>query len=318
VLLDETEPYSGTRRLGSWVVDVTTTVVVPTFNRAALLERLLAALGNCASISRHEVIVIDDGSTDGTAEVVRRFKSVRYAHQSNAGAAAARNFGLREASGDIVAFIDDDCVPDERWLEDLEAAWARDPDAGGIGGTIRPLVDSRLARFVQLEGLIDHGWDGGAIRALVTANASFRRALLENLGGFDESFPGAAGEDTDLSFRMRAAGHRLVVVQGATVYHDHRTGLRPLLHTYRNHGRGRRLLRSRHPSEGLGADATRKLGPAYWVGRWRSYRSCTSRFEAVLFVALRGAGLLNYVVGAKLPTRRVMVRRQPKMRSHGR
>jgi glycosyltransferase involved in cell wall biosynthesis len=93
--------------------------VVPTFNRIATLRQTLTALA-AQDYPDYEIIVVDDGSSDGTGDVVtREFPAVRYVRQPNRGPAAARNVGIRAALGDIVAFTDDDCLPPVDWLSRL-------------------------------------------------------------------------------------------------------------------------------------------------------------------------------------------------------
>lgn len=235
------------------MADPVLSVVIPTYNRAALLERVLAALDvQEGLVDEVEVIVVDDGSSDDTAAVVAAHPGVVYLHQANAGPAAARNRGWSKASGRLIAFTDDDTVPDRRWLADLGEAFAADPTLGAVGGTVRPLHLSFLTRFVQAEQQASHGvGPQGEIKYLVTANGAYRRDVLEALGGFDETFPAASGEDTDLTIRAQAAGHRLALVDGAVVLHDHPRRLRPILRTYRKHGRSRRLVIGGNPSAPL-------------------------------------------------------------------
>jgi GT2 family glycosyltransferase len=275
-------------------------VVVPTYNRAPSLRRLLAALQEAqVPAGGVEVVVVDDGSSDDTGEVVRTAgPPFRYVRQDNRGPAAARNRGWAAARGEIVAFTDDDTVPDRRWLVDLVEWFEAHPEAGAVGGAIQPLRSGFLADFVQLDRLVGHGADQRGVRFLVTANAAFRRWALERVGGFDESFATPAAEDTDLSFRLRAAGVPLHTCAGAVVLHDHRTTLGELVETYFKHGRGFQALARSHP--GIGAGPARTLAtPAHWWGRYRRYRDegPMGRARSLAYVGLRVVGLASFAGG---------------------
>lgn len=196
-------------------------VVVPTYNRAALLAKCLAALAD-QSYRSYEVIVVDDGSDDETPSVVKRIPVARYLRQDNKGPAAARNLGIANARGELIAFTDDDCVVPSDWLEQLEGGYIRHPEAAGVGGYLEPpeeLLTSNI--FAQYERYVTHNVYGAGPHEVVggfecpaggTNNMSYRRRVLEEVGGFDESFPFAAGEDADLKWRICRQGHRLVYV----------------------------------------------------------------------------------------------------------
>jgi glycosyltransferase involved in cell wall biosynthesis len=193
-------------------------VVVPTHNRRQMLIRLLDALAVQCDVD-FEVIVIDDCSTDDTAEVLRREAGsgrLALTHDrtaTNSGPATARNLGWRRARADLVAFIDDDCVPEPGWLTGLLGAARQPRDGGGwelVQGATLPFPEQAagrgpFARFVWVDQ--DYG-------RYETCNIAYSRELLVRLGGFDESFGTVGGspvwgEDTDLGWRAREAGARV-------------------------------------------------------------------------------------------------------------
>jgi GT2 family glycosyltransferase len=280
------------------MVDPRTSVVVATRNRADRLKRLLAALdAQVAPPGGIETVVVDDGSTDSTLALLER-SGVRYETGSQRGPGSARNAGWRVASGSIVLFTDDDCVPDASWAVEMVAAFDREPDVDGIGGAIQPLHHGLIEDFAHIERLADHGRSSDdAVRYVVTANAGYRRRALERVGGFDESFAKPAGEDVDLSERVRATGGRLGLAPAALVSHEYRPGFGPLLRTYYRHGEARFQLRTRHASMGIGTSTQSALRPAAWTERYHRYEQVGGRARAASYTALRVAASGAFVAG---------------------
>lgn len=219
-------------------------VVIPTRNRCGDLTECLRALEDqTLPEDEFEVLVINDGSSDATAATVERFGRstrlrLRGIDQSNQGPAAARNLGIAQAKADLVAFIDDDCCPDAAWLEELMAALPGEPRCAGVGGSVRRRRDSTVSRFIDHVGTLAHLQRDGRVHYLVTANALFRRAALEEIRGFDTHFTWPGGEDPDLGDRLRPRGYSLAVTRGAVVRHRHRDTLGGLFCTYVRYGRG--------------------------------------------------------------------------------
>ena len=195
-------------------------VIVPTFNRADLLRRCLDALAQQDYAGPYEVIVVDDGSTDRTPGVLRSRPGVIHLRQANRGPAAARNRGIAAATGDILAFTDDDCLVPADWLSRLADGYVRHPAVAGVGGYLEAptevLEHNLLARFERSVGRDEYGagprevLGGFDCPAGGTNNMSYRRAVLEEVGGFDEAFPFAAGEDADLKRRITDRGYQLL------------------------------------------------------------------------------------------------------------
>lgn len=166
--------------------------------------------------------MVDDGSTDDTTAVVRRYPSVHLCTQPNAGPANARNRGAAEAQGDIVLFTDDDCVPTPDWVEAMLEPFS-DPEVVGAKGAYRTRQRSLTARFVQIEyedryrrmSLFPY------IDFVDTYSAAFRHEYFLAIGGYDTSFPLACAEDAELSYRMSARGWKMKFVPQAIVYHTH-------------------------------------------------------------------------------------------------
>ena len=167
-------------------------------------------------------MVIDDGSTDGTAEVASVYPNVRVVTQANAGPAAARNRGVQESKSPIVVFTDDDCVPTENWLDAMLRPFS-DPAVVGVKGVYRTRQKQLAARFVQIEYEDRYHLMSGhsSIDFIDTYSAAFRREKFLEAGGYDTSFPVACAEDVELSYRMSARGWKMKFAPDAVVYHTH-------------------------------------------------------------------------------------------------
>lgn len=273
-------------------------VIIPSYNRADRVPSLLTALLQQEYDGEFEVVVVDDGSCDETPAVLQEWtsrhpKRIRYLRQHNSGPAAARNRGAVEARGELLAFIDDDCLPERSWLRRLEEALRNSGTAAVAGAVINP-EDNWIGRYINRESVIDHVvTPEGAVTALVTGNAAVRADLFRKLGGFDEAIRVAGGEDTEFGFRLRATGHRIAHVPEARVRHESRVDLAGYLRMIYRHGRGRRRLGERFPGYRLSAPHLRLLWLLWPVRVWplrdyRRYRQAgISRGEALRYVVLR-------------------------------
>jgi GT2 family glycosyltransferase len=192
-----------------------------------------------------EVIVVDDGSRDRTATVAES-AGARVVRQENAGPAAARNRGWREAAAPIVLFTDADCVPRRDWARRLSRAIDdRFAVAGGSYGIANP--GHPLAEIVHAEILWRHARLPESVEFAGSYNLGARRSALERVGGFDESFPVPSAEDNDLSYRLRDAGFAIRFVREAIVDHHHPVSLTRYLREQSRHGTWRVFLYGTHP-----------------------------------------------------------------------
>jgi len=201
---------------------VSISVVVPAYNAAATMAECMAALSNqTIPRSEYEVIVVDDGSTDDTADIAARY-GARVLRQANSGPAVARNQGIAEARGAIILFTDADCAPAPDWIEQMTAPLA-DPQIAGSKGVYRTRQENLAARFIQIEyeDRYDHTARHKYVDFIDTYAACYRRNILFASGGFNTSFPFASVEDQELSFRLAQAGHKMVFNPRAAVYHRH-------------------------------------------------------------------------------------------------
>ena len=231
-------------------LSVGASVVVPSYDRPEQLQECLRAL---AAQDHHtfEVIIVDDGSKVPAAPLAESFADrlhVTCVRQANAGPAAARNAGAARAHGAILAFTDDDCRPARSWLSSLCAAIADAPDALAGGDTTNGLTDNvyaessqDLVSFLYRRALSDpQGFD-----FFTSNNMACAKDRFLSLGGFDTSFPLAAGEDREFGLRWKATGGRLIFVPDAVVEHRHVLTLRRFWRQQANYGRGAHHLRQR-------------------------------------------------------------------------
>jgi len=194
-------------------------IVVPTYRRPELLARCLAALVHQdLDPAAFEVVIADDAageSTRATVEGVALFARpvVRYVPVTGShGPAAARNAGWRAARGEVIAFTDDDTVPDPDWAAAGLGAFERDPALAAATGRTEVPIPPRPTDYERNES-------GLATAEFVTANCFVRRAALEAVGGFDERFRAAWREDSDLHFALLERGLKIVKVPSAVVVH---------------------------------------------------------------------------------------------------
>jgi lipopolysaccharide/colanic/teichoic acid biosynthesis glycosyltransferase/glycosyltransferase involved in cell wall biosynthesis len=223
-------------------------VIVPAHNAVQTIERCLEALLK-QSVPReeYEVIVVDDGSTDGTATLAG-FYGVRVLTQHHCGPAAARNLGASLARGEILLFTDADCAPTRTWIEEMTGAFA-DPDVVGVKGTYLTRQREWVARFVQIE--YEDRYDRTArqerIDFIDTYSAGYRRDVFLANSGFDTTFPTASVEDQELSFRLARKGYKMVFAPQARVYHCHDVSLGEYARRKFNIGYWKALLTQWHP-----------------------------------------------------------------------
>jgi glycosyltransferase involved in cell wall biosynthesis len=184
-----------------------------------LIDKVIAQ-----TVKPDEFVIVDDGSTDRTAEIVKnyakKYPRIKYIRQENAGPAMARNVAWRATDADICVFTDGDCVPNADWLEKLLAPFS-DASIGATAGTYRTVnTKSVLARFIGLEIEWKHSKYPRFIDAHGTYNLAVRKEILEKVGGMCEDYPMPSGEDWDMTYKISRFS-KIAFVPEAVVGHYH-------------------------------------------------------------------------------------------------
>lgn len=221
-------------------------------NRPARLADCLRALSVQTFLGKWEIVVVDDGSPNysAVADVLKKARAsieatagrtLHVVRQSNAGPASARNAGILSASGQIVAFTDDDCSPSPDWLERLVMHWRLHPSAMIGGTTLNGLPAEIFASASQLiVDLVYEHFNRDPSHAYCFASNNFRcgKAQFPELRGFDLDFPRAGAEDGDFCDQWRDRGWRLIWLENALVLHRHRQSFRQFVTLHLRYGLG--------------------------------------------------------------------------------
>jgi O-antigen biosynthesis protein len=235
-------------------------VVVCTYNGSRTIAGCLEGITRL-DYPNYEVIVVDDGSRDSTADIAAAY-DVRLIRTVNRGLSSARNTGMQAATGEIIAYIDDDASPDAHWLHYLAATFAATNHAGVGGPNLAPPDDGAIADCVA-------NAPGGPVHVLLSdceaehipgCNMAFRKASLEAIGGFDPQFR-VAGDDVDVCWQLQQRGWTLGFHPAAVVWHHRRNSVRHYWKQQWGYGRAEALLKKKWPEKYNGT------GQLTWAGR---------------------------------------------------
>lgn len=200
-------------------------IIVPCYNAEKTIENCLNSLLKQQTKKSFEIIVIDDGSGDYTRFIVRKIakknKRIRYFWEKNSGPAVARNFGAKKARGEIIVFVDSDCIAEKNWLEEITKPIKE--NIVGAQGRYRCNQKELIARLIQLE--IEKNYEkmekADFIDFIGSYSAAYLKKVFEEMNGFCTEFPIASGEDTELAFRINEKGYKMVFAPKAIVWHTH-------------------------------------------------------------------------------------------------
>ena len=235
-------------------------VVICAYNAEATIRECLDAALRL-DYPDFEVVVVDDGSTDATGELVRGYP-VRVISTENRGLSNARNTGAEAADGEVIAYLDSDAYPDPHWLRHLAHTFGTTGAVGVGGPNIPPRGDGAIAECVARS-------PGGPAHVLLSdtvaehlpgCNLAVRAEALRAIGGFDPRFH-AAGDDVDVCWRLQDAGGSLAFDPAAVVWHHRRNSIRAYWRQQRGYGRAEALLENKWP------ERYNAGGHYVWAGR---------------------------------------------------
>ena len=230
------------------VSPVSVSVIIPAYNASRTIGQTLEALSRQQCFQPFEVIVVDDGSYDNTADIVCSFPAVCYVRQENAGPAAARNHGARLARGEYLVFTDSDCIPHVDWISRLMEGFCQQ-QVGVVAGSYGIANhESRLSRCIYKEiRWRHHKLMPDFPNAFGSYNFCSKRNVFDEVGGFNTAYRCASGEDNDLSYKIVNAGWRIYFERKALVDHYHPTSVLKYLKEQFRHGRWRVKMYQDHP-----------------------------------------------------------------------
>lgn len=221
-------------------------VILPTYNRLTQLKEALQSIIK-QDYADYEIIVVNDGSTDGTEEYLKTvaIPNLRSISQENRGPAAARNAGLEIAQGKYIAYTDDDCIVPSNWLSSFKNLF-ESTDADIIGGAVYNSVHKNI--FSETSQHITNFFveylnrDGKQSPFLTSNNIAYRADVIKKVGGFDERFKKAGGEERALNWKILCNGGKSVFSPDIVVEHNHNMNFRKFVRQQINYGRGAYIL----------------------------------------------------------------------------
>jgi glycosyltransferase involved in cell wall biosynthesis len=242
-------------------------VIVCTYNGSRTIRETMEKLKEL-DYPDYEVIVVNDGSTDHTPDIARKY-DVTLVSTENNGLSNARNVGWKAASGEIVAYIDDDAYPDPHWLKFLASSFLSSSFAAVGGPNLLPAGEGLIAECVA-------NAPGGPIHVLVSdreaehipgCNMAFRRSALEASGGFDPRFR-SAGDDVDICWSIQRNGGKIGFNPSAVVWHHRRNSIKAFWKQQQGYGKAEALLERKWPGKYNAKGHVTWGGRIYGKGIW--------------------------------------------------
>jgi glycosyltransferase involved in cell wall biosynthesis len=265
-------------------------VVICTHNDSGTIREAIEGVLD-QTYPNFELILVNDGSTDATAEIASEYE-LRLITVPQGGLSKARNIGMKAAKGEIIAYIDGDAFPDPNWLEYLAHAFMATDHVGVGGPNIAPHSDGWTAKCIDYSpGGPNHVLFSDQVAEHIPGcNMAFRKEALEAVHGFDEQF-WIAGDDVDICWKLQESGGTLGYHPGAMVWHHSRNKVRDYLKQQFNYGKAEALLEMKWPEKYNTLGHLKWRGRMYspgmtlplYLGRWRIYHGIwgTNLFQSI-------------------------------------
>lgn len=250
-------------------------VIIAAYNASKTIALLLNRLKNQTTDFKYEIIIVNDGSTDNTPQIIEEFQYtednvnlIQLFSISNSGPAKARNYGFQQSQGEIIVFTDSDCVPRENWLTEMIQPFTN-PNIGAVGGTYETLNAEKMpARYIGYDIAYRHSKYETEIDVLGTYSAAFRREIFQKVNGFYEGYNEPTVEDSEISYRVHDLGYKIIHNPEAIVAHPHPDTVQKLFTQQINRAKWRVKLfqrNSKHAHDSYTTVST-AIQPFIWPG----------------------------------------------------
>lgn len=218
-------------------------VVVLVYNSERTIGACIESLVNQGdSMENYEILIVNDGSTDKTLQILSKYPVRIISHAHNQGIPRARNTGINNAKGEIIAFTDSDCIVSRDWISQIKKNLSKSSNVDALGG---PLLSYRkntklIARYY---GIIGDAY--GNVGKLATNNSAYRKTVLFEVKGFNETL--LTGEDVDLCWKIEDGGYNIAYDKKFIAFHQYRNNFTSIIKEQKNYGFGRKLLIKLYP-----------------------------------------------------------------------
>jgi len=258
-------------------------IVIPAFNEGKnIIECVRSLKAQGFPKNDFEIIPVDNNSTDNTLELIKNL-NISYTVEYKKGPAAAKNAGIKIATGNIIAFIDGDCIATKDWLKNIVSGFNK-PDVGCVAGSITAMKDDNLShmeRFLIKKGYLSQAQhiEHQFLPFAAAANVAYRKEVFDKIGLFDEKL--FVGEDADLSWRMQLfTNYKIKYISGAAVFHPYESKRKQLFRQKRRHAYGSVMLYKKYKK--YRQREVKSLKQIYW-----EYRSIVSGWLKLFLYKLK-------------------------------